>query len=131
SDLKSTTPASEDTSILVRFSRRGIVTISAPHPSPSKRKKALWVSTTQRAFCKYTYRGVASPLCRADSKTRNHEIEWTEGESNPRHHDFQSCALPTALSVPGLSRRLGNLKLLFTNNLQYFPSIWRRRNIRN
>ena len=29
-------------------------------------------------------------------------IEWAEGESNPRHQDFQSCALPTELSAPRL-----------------------------
>ena len=26
-------------------------------------------------------------------------FEWTGGESNPRHQDFQSCALPTELPV--------------------------------
>ena len=26
-------------------------------------------------------------------------IEWAEGELNPRHQDFQSCALPTELSA--------------------------------
>ncbi len=25
--------------------------------------------------------------------------DWAEGESNPRHQDFQSCALPTELSA--------------------------------
>jgi hypothetical protein len=29
------------------------------------------------------------------------ETEWRGWESNPRHHDFQSCALPTELPRRG------------------------------
>lgn len=34
-------------------------------------------------------------------------FEWAEGESNPRHQDFQSCALPTELSARERGRMVG------------------------
>lgn len=33
---------------------------------------------------------------------------WTERESNPRHKDFQSFALPTELSVLNVETNIGN-----------------------
>ena len=44
-------------------------------------------------------------------------FKWAEGESNPRHQDFQSCALPTELSAQtacGTVRKLSRAKELFS-----------------
>ena len=44
-------------------------------------------------------------------------LKWAEGESNPRHQDFQSCALPTELSAQtasGAVSELNRAKELFS-----------------
>ena len=44
-------------------------------------------------------------------------FEWAEGELNPRHQDFQSCALPTELSAQtasGTVSKLSRAKELFS-----------------
>ena len=53
----------------------------------------------QSAFlCRQLHGAENPPTCRAES-------EWRGWESNPRHHDFQSCALPTELPRLGRAAR--------------------------
>jgi hypothetical protein len=43
----------------------------------------------------------AKRRARDRSQARAHARQWAGAESNRRHHDFQSCALPTELPTRG------------------------------
>ena len=89
------------------------------HPTPARRGFFLDFANEQNPFFSFEGRGIKWPNGHFMVQTTAAEtagwIWWPEAESNCRHEDFQSSALPTelsgrgvilgALSVPNPARR--------------------------